>query len=55
MGEIIGELRFGQIMKLIILIRSDDLNGAGIVFYRLRLEPFEIKVFKICLMVLLEI
>jgi hypothetical protein len=54
-AEIIGQLEFGQIINLIIEIRADASNGSGIGLDRLGLEAFEFKVFKMCLIILLEI
>jgi hypothetical protein len=54
-AEIIGQLRFGQIIKVIIEIRTNAPHCAGIGVYRFRLESFKFKVFKMRLLVLFEI
>jgi hypothetical protein len=41
-------------MELLIEIRADAPNGTRIGIYRLGLETFELKVFKVRLIVLLE-
>jgi hypothetical protein len=54
-GKIIGQLRFGQVIDLFIEILTDTPNGTGVSLYRLGLEPFELKVFKMGLIIALEI
>jgi len=44
-GEIIGQLRFRQLIELTIEILAYTPNGTGVSLYRLGLEPFELKVF----------
>jgi hypothetical protein len=53
-GEILEQLRFGQIIKLVIKILAESPNSPRISIYRLGLEPFELKVFEMRLIVLLE-
>lgn len=52
--EIIGQLRFGQIVDVFIEILANAANGRGVSLYRLRLESFELKVFEMGLIVSLE-
>jgi hypothetical protein len=54
-AEIIGQLGFGQIVNLIVEISADAPHGTGIGVYRFGLESFEFKVFKMRLIVSLEI
>ena len=54
-GAIIDQLRFGQVIALFIEILANTPKGSGIGLYRLGLEPFELQVFKVGLIVLLEI
>jgi hypothetical protein len=54
-AEIIGQLNFGQIVNLIVELSADAPHGTGIGLYGLRLESFEFKVFKMRLILLLEI
>ena len=54
-AEIISQLGFGQLVNVVIEIRTDAPHGAGIGFDRLGLEAFEFKVFKMRLIILLEI
>lgn len=52
--EIIGQLRFGQIVDVFIEILANSANGRGVSLYHLRLESFELKVFEMGLIVSLE-
>jgi hypothetical protein len=54
-GEIIGQLCFGQLIDLFIEIRANAANCTGVSLYRLGLEPFEFKVFKMGLIVCLKV
>ncbi len=50
----IGQLRFGQVVDVFIEILANAANGTGVSLYRLGLKPFELEVFKMGLIVLLE-
>ena len=54
-GEILEQLRFGQSMDLIIEILAEAPNATGVSLYRLGLKAFELKVFKMGLIIALEI
>ena len=53
-GEIIGQLLFGQVIDLLVEILANAAYRTGVSLYRLGLQPLELEVFKMVLIVLLE-
>ena len=43
-GEVVGELRLGQCAHLMIEVRANSANGARVGVYRLGLQPLELEV-----------
>lgn len=53
--EVIGQLLFGQIVDLVVEIRTDASYRAGLSFNRLWLQPFQLQVLQMRLIIFLEI
>ncbi len=48
-GEVVGQLRLGQVVDPVIEARTDAADGARIGFDGLRLQALELEVLQVCL------
>ena len=54
-GEVVGELRLGQAVDLVIETRTDAADGAGVGVDGLRLQALELEVLEVGLVLLVEV